>query len=87
MSFINGCIKIVSVTGFSVLAGIIMLAIYPFSLGDRGFITLGTKLFFISAVIIGTHIAVSSLFGLEEVQPVVRRLKKIILKPVKVEVS
>lgn len=86
-NFIGGCIKIVSVTGFSVLAGLIMLSIYPFSLNDRGFITLGTKLFLISAVIVGTHVAVSSLFGLEEVQPVVRRMKKIMLRPLKVDVS
>jgi putative peptidoglycan lipid II flippase len=84
LTFLNGCFKIVSVTGFSVAAGIVMLAIYPLTISDRGFVTLGTKLMLISTVIIATHIAVSSLFGLEEVRPVLRRIKKIILKPVKV---
>jgi putative peptidoglycan lipid II flippase len=87
VKFISGCIKIVSVTGFSVVAGVIMLALYPLTLDDRGFVTLGTKLALISIVILGTHVAVSSLFGLEEVRPILRRLRKIILKPIKVEVS
>jgi putative peptidoglycan lipid II flippase len=86
MSFLSGCIKIVSVTGFSVMAGLVMLTIYPLGAADRGVVTLGAKLILISGFIIGTHIAVSSLFGLEEVRPVLRRIRKIILKPVKVEV-
>jgi putative peptidoglycan lipid II flippase len=85
--FISGCVKIVSVTGFSVVAGIIMLSIYPLTLSDRGFVTLGTKLTLIAIVVLLTHIAVSSLFGLEEVRPVLRRARNIILKPVKVDVS
>ncbi len=84
LTFLNGCFKIVSVTGFSVAAGVVMLSIYPLTISDRGFVTLGTKLMLISIVIISTHIAVSSLFGLEEVRPVLRRIKKIVLKPVKV---
>ncbi len=84
LTFLNGCFKIVSVTGFSVAAGVVMLSIYPLTISDRGFVTLGTKLMLISIVIIATHIAVSSLFGLEEVRPVLRRIKKIVLKPVKV---
>jgi putative peptidoglycan lipid II flippase len=87
MNFLSGCIKIVSVTGFSVIAGLVMLTIFPLTVGDRGFITLGAKLLIISSFIIGTHIAVSSLFGLEEVRPVLRRIKRIILRPVKVDVS
>lgn len=87
LKFLGGCLRIVSVTGFTVIAGLIMLSIYPLSLNDRGFFTLGAKLFIISAVVIATHVSVSSLFGLEEAQPVVRRLKKIILKPIKLDIS
>lgn len=87
MDFLSGCVKIVSVTGFSVIAGLVMLTIYPLSASDRGVVTLGAKLLLISAFIVGTHIAVSSLFGLEEVRPVLKRIRKIILKPVKVEIS
>ena len=85
-AFLSGCIKIVSVTGFSVIAGLIMLSLYPLNISDRGFITLGAKVLMISFAIISTHLAVSSLFGLEEVRPVLARLRKIILKPIKVDV-
>jgi putative peptidoglycan lipid II flippase len=87
IGFINGCFKIISVTGFSVMAGVIMLTLFPLSITDTGIVTLGTKVFLISAVVLGTHFAVSALFGLEEVRPVIARMKKVILRPIKVEVS
>jgi putative peptidoglycan lipid II flippase len=87
LNFLSGILKIISVTGFSVIAGLVMLSIYPLSLSDRGIVTLGTKMLIISAVIISTHLAVSSLFGLEEVRPVLNRLKKIVLKPIKVDIA
>ncbi|MDB5168891.1 MAG: integral rane protein MviN [Candidatus Saccharibacteria bacterium] len=83
LNFWNGIIKILSVTGFSVVAGFIMISLYPLGAGDRGFITLGSKLAFISLVTMGTHIVVSGIFGLEEVRPIFRRVKNIMLKPIK----
>ncbi|MDB5164809.1 MAG: integral rane protein MviN [Candidatus Saccharibacteria bacterium] len=85
-AFWGGVWRIISVTGFSVVAGFIMISIYPLGINDRGILTLGSKLVFIAAVIFGVHIAVSALFGLEEVRPLFSRLKKIILKPIKIEV-
>lgn len=82
MRFFGGCARIVSVTGFSVVAGATAVAFLPLGAEDKGFITLGTKLFFISFVVIAVHVAVSSLFGLEEVQPIFRRFKQVILKPI-----
>ena len=67
------------------MAGYIMLSFLPLGAADRGFITLGGKLLIISVVIFGTHIAVSYLFGVEEVRPLLDRLKRIIVKPVQVE--
>ena len=83
--FWSGCARIISVSGFSLVAGYIMVGIYPLGLHDRGFITLGGKLVVISAVVLGTHIGLSSLFGLEEVGPVLARLKRIILKPLRIQ--
>jgi putative peptidoglycan lipid II flippase len=83
--FWGGVIRIISVTGFSVVAGFIMISLYPLGLNDRGFFTLGSKLAFISLVTFGVHIAVSALFGLEEVRPLFVRLRKLMLKPVKLE--
>ena len=84
-AFLGGCARIVSVSGFSLMAGYIMLSFLPLGAADRGFIMLGGKLLIISVVIFGTHIAVSYLFGVEEVRPLLDRLKRIIVKPVQVE--
>jgi putative peptidoglycan lipid II flippase len=84
-AFFGGCARIVSVTGFSVVAGSTMAALYPLGANDRGIITLGSKLFFISLVVFVVHVSVSSLFGLEEVQPFFRRLKQLVLKPIKIQ--
>ena len=81
-AFFGGCARILSVTGFSVVAGSTMVALYPLGATDRGIITLGTKLFAITFVTFAVHIAVSALFGLEEVKPVLHRAKQFILNPI-----
>ena len=85
MAFFGGLGRIISVTGFSVVAGSTMAALYPLGANDRGILTLGSKLFFIALVTFSVHVAVSSLFGLEEVQPLLRRIKQIILKPISIQ--
>ncbi len=84
MDFLSGVWRIISVSGFSVLACFIMISLFPLSLNDHGIVALGSKLLFIATVTFGVHLSVSALFDLEEVRPVVNRLKKIILKPIKV---
>ncbi len=84
-TFFAGLTKIVSVSGFSLMAGYITAHLLPLGLFDRGFITLGTKLGFITLVVFTTHIAVSALFGLEEVRPLFYKVRKLILKPVRIE--
>jgi len=81
--FWNGVWKILSVTGFSVVAAFIMISLYPLGINDRGILTLGSKLIFIAGITFGVHIAVSALFDLEEVRPLLSRAKKIILSPIK----
>jgi putative peptidoglycan lipid II flippase len=85
LAFWGGVWRIVSVTGFSVVACFIMISIYPLGINDRGIITLGSKLFFITAVTFLVHTSVSALFDLEEVRPVISKLRKIVLSPVKIE--
>ena len=84
-NFWGGVVRIMSVTGFTVVAAFIMISLYPLGINDRGFFTLGTKLLFVTAVTFTVHIAVSALFGLEEVKPLFSRLRKLMLKPVKLE--
>ena len=83
--FWGGVWRIVSVTGFSVIAAFIMITIYPLGINDRGIFTLGSKLVFIAAITFGVHVAVSALFGLEESRPILNRFRKIILKPIKLD--
>lgn len=78
-------IRILSVTGYTVLTAYILAKyVVPLEATDKGFITLGSKLLFITLPTIAVHIWISALFGLEEVQPVIRKIRSFILKPVHV---
>ena len=83
--FFGGILKIFSVTGFSVIAGIITLTYLPLGSLDKGFFLLGAKLLLIATIIFSVHLGMSYLFGLEEASAVVRKIKKMILKPLGVE--
>jgi len=86
--FWGGLWRILSVTGFSVVATYIMVQIFPLKLNDRGVFTLGLKFWMIASVTMIVHVTLSSLFGLEEAKPVVAKLKKLgksLSKPVKVD--
>jgi putative peptidoglycan lipid II flippase len=82
-NFWSGVWRIISVTGFSVVAAFIMISLYPLGINDKGIITLGSKLIIITAVTFAVHVAISALFGLEEVKPIFKRVRRVILKPVK----
>lgn len=83
--FWGGVSRILSVTGFTILITYMMVSIIPLAATDRGFIKLAAKLL---AIIIPTfvlHIWLSAIFGLEEVRPVIKKLRALILKPVAIE--
>ncbi|MEO8104881.1 MAG: murein biosynthesis integral membrane protein MurJ [Candidatus Saccharibacteria bacterium] len=84
-AFLSGLWRIISVTGFSILAAFIMVSFYPLGASDRGIFTLGSKLALISLVVFGVHIAVSALFSLEEVNPIFARARKLFYKPLDVD--
>ena len=83
-TFINGIVRIISVTGFSVLTAFFMISLLPLQADDRGFVTLGFKLGAISLTTFMVHMFISSVFGLEEPRPVIARVRQFILKPIKV---
>jgi hypothetical protein len=62
-----------------------MVYLIPLAATDRGFIKLGAKLLSIVIPTIVVHVGLSSLFGLEEVQPVIRKLKALVLRPVRIQ--
>jgi putative peptidoglycan lipid II flippase len=82
LEFWSGMWRIVGVSGFCVVAGFIMLQLYPLGLDDRG-ITIGAKVAGIAAVVFGVHLGLSSLFGLREATAVFDRIKKVISKPIR----
>lgn len=83
--FWSGLYRILSVTGFAVIVAYIMLSIYPLNSGDRGFLLLGGKLVAIVVPTISVYVLMSLIFGLEEARPIVRKIKSIILKPIRVQ--
>lgn len=84
--FWDGVGRIISVTGFSVITAYIMVSFYPLGARDRGVITLGTKLFLITAATFVVHVFVSNLLGLDEAKPIVRRIRKIVLAPIHLDI-
>jgi putative peptidoglycan lipid II flippase len=83
--FWSGMYRILSVTGFAVITAFIMLSIYPLRSGDKGFFLLGGKVLAIVIPIFIVYILMSFIFGLEEPKPVLRRIKKLILRPIKLQ--
>jgi putative peptidoglycan lipid II flippase len=85
LEFWSAMLKILSVAGFSLVAGYMTVSFFPLEAGERGFLTLGTKLAIIATTIFGTYLVVSAVFGLEEAKAVFNRVRRIILKPIKVQ--
>lgn len=84
-TFRSSVFRTMSVTGFTISAGYIMVKLYPLGVTDRGVVTLGGKLLLISGVVMAVHVVISSIFGMEEVRPVIYRMRRIALKPLKLD--
>lgn len=82
LEFLGSIFKILSVTGFSVLAAFATVTLYPLGINDRGFLTLGAKLTLLALVTFATHLGISAIFDLEEVRPFFKRLRKLIYKSI-----
>lgn len=82
--FMSALGKILSVTGFSAFAAFLTVQFFPLGAYDTGFILL-VNLTIIASVTFLVHTAVSYLFELQEAKIVVERLRRIVLKPIKVD--
>lgn len=80
--FWSSVVRILSVTGFSVLAAFIMISLLPLSVTDRGIFTLGFKFGAITTITFIVHFAISIIFGMEEPKPIINKLRQIALKPI-----
>ncbi|MBI2589099.1 virulence factor MviN [Candidatus Saccharibacteria bacterium] len=85
VEFWSGVGRTLSVTGFTVLTTYIMVSLVPLVSTDRGFSVLGAKLVAIVLPTFVVHFIVSSMFGLEEAQPIAKKIKQIALKPIKIQ--
>lgn len=83
--FFHGVFRIFSVTGFTIMSTFIMISIMPLQTTDRGFITLGSKLFAIAGVAAIVHVTMSYVLGLDEAKPFFRKLRKFVMSPVKIQ--
>lgn len=84
MAFWSGVFRIVSVTGFSLVAGYVAVQLWPLTSTDLG-ITLLFKFSAIAGVTLSTHIVISALFDLDEVRPLYAWIKRVMLRSVKIE--
>lgn len=85
VEFWSGVLRTLSVAGFTIITTYILVSLIPLEATDRGFVTLSAKLLAIIIPSFVVHLALSSLFGLEEAEPVTRKIKQIALKPVKIQ--
>jgi putative peptidoglycan lipid II flippase len=76
-------IRLISVTGFTTMSAFIMITLLPLNSNDTGFFLLGSKLGFISLVVLSVHVGMSAIFGFEESKIVFQKIKKLVLKPIK----
>jgi putative peptidoglycan lipid II flippase len=83
MQFWAAMLKILSVSGFTLVAGYIAVSFFPLGLHERGFVTLGSKMAIIAGSIFGVYLLISALFGLQEAHAFFNRLKRIALRPIK----
>ena len=81
-AFWSGIVRILSVTGFSVLAAFIMISLLPLNAADRGVFTLGFKFTTITAVTFLVHLGISMVFGMDEPRPVIQKFRQVALKPI-----
>jgi len=76
-NFLSGLLKIISVTGFTALVAYLMITALPLQLADKGIITLGSKFGLIAGISLVIHVLVSYAFGLNEVTPIINKLRSI----------
>lgn len=82
--FWSGILRIISITGFTLMAGYISVQFWPLLINDGG-LTLAMKLMGIATVTLSTHIVMSAIFDLDEVRPVFSTIKRLVLRPIKVD--
>lgn len=83
--FWAGIFRMMSATGFTIIAAYSMISIFPLESTDKGFIQLGTKLVAIATVSLTVHFITSFIFGLYEAKAVAQYFKRLVLSPIRIQ--
>ncbi len=78
--FIHAVGRMASATGFTAIITYIMVALFPLSASDQSFFSSFPKFVLIVAVTVVFYILLCRLFKLEEVQPILNRIRIILFK-------
>lgn len=84
LEFLKNLLMIFSVGGITVLVTYISVNIFPLNTADRG-VAIFAKVSTIAFLAGLTHILVSYLFNISEAKPVIEKVKKYVLRPIKVQ--
>ncbi len=82
-AFLGGIGQILSSSGFTVFTTYVAVNVLPLNSADRG-ITIFAKLSIIAAASMLTHLIASQVMKLEEARPVVDKIRRFILRPIKI---
>lgn len=82
LNFLNGLLRIISVTGFSMVTGFIMISLFPLYITEKGIFVLGGRLVLIAGTTLIVHLIMSVIFDLEEARPVMKRIRQIVSRPI-----
>jgi putative peptidoglycan lipid II flippase len=83
-AFTLAVLRILSTSGLTIVVASIMVVLLPLDSSDRG-LTLTAKLSIISMITIASHVLLSWAMRLDEVRPVTQKIKKLVLRPVKIQ--
>ena len=82
--FFRSIVWIFSASGFTVLVTYLSVIIFPLNTSDRG-VAIFAKVSLIGIIAISTHVIVSWFMKISEAKPVIQKIKKYILRPIKIQ--
>ena len=82
--FAKGVIWILSASGFTLLVTYISVNLFPLNTSDRG-VAIFAKVSLIGLLAMTTHVIVSWFLRIAEAKPVIEKIRKYILRPIKIQ--
>ena len=83
VDFVNGVLRMVSATGLMFVVTYVTVKTFDLSAADARFFALIPKFGIIVVVGLGTYLIISRIFRLEEANPVIRKVHKLLFRQAK----